>query len=80
MFPTGLGWDIAWSPDSTRVAVWDSFGETIGVYGLDGAPQTRITRPPGFQLEGDSDPHWMPNGTSLRVTDLVLPPRRRPER
>jgi len=29
--------------------------------------------PPGFQLEGDSDPHWMPNGISLRVTDLVLP-------
>ncbi len=31
------GWGIAWSPDSTRVAVWDRLYDppaTIGVYGL----------------------------------------------
>src|SRR6476619_7603471 len=27
------GWQIAWSPDSTRVAVWVRWGKTIGVDG-----------------------------------------------
>ena len=45
------GWDIAWSPDSTRVAVWDrstTRPSTIGVYGLDGARQTQLTMPSGW--------------------------------
>jgi Tol biopolymer transport system component len=66
------GWHIDWSPDSTRVAVWDSFGETIGVYGLDGSRQTQLTIPTGFEMQGDWDPFW-PNGDSLQVGDLVLP-------
>ena len=44
-------WPIAWSPDSTRVAVWDHWGEessTIGVYGLKGERQTLLTLPLGF--------------------------------
>ena len=41
------GWGISWSPDSTRVAVWVRWGETIGVYGLDGERQTLLTVPPG---------------------------------
>ncbi len=44
-FPSD-GWDIGWSPDSTRVAVWDVLFETIGVYGVDGARQTQLTMPP----------------------------------
>ena len=72
-FPTGTGWQIAWSPDSTRIAVWDSFAETIGVYGLDGARQTRLTMPPGWQPSGDHDPVWMPDGTSLRVENVGVP-------
>ncbi|MDQ4131565.1 MAG: hypothetical protein M3133_11355, partial [Actinomycetota bacterium] len=47
-FP-GFGWDISWSPDSTRVAVWASYGpegQTIGVYGLDGVRQALLTMPP----------------------------------
>ena len=59
------GWDIAWSPDSTRVAVWDVWPETIGVYGLDGARQTQLTMPSGWTNSGDDDPVWMPDGTSL---------------
>jgi Tol biopolymer transport system component len=70
-FPTGRGWDIGWSPDSTRVAVWDEFSKTIGIYGLDGARQIQITRP--FDLDSDSDPFWMPDGTALAVGDWVIP-------
>ena len=51
-FP-GEGWlAISWSPDSTRVAVWVSWGETIGVYGLDGVRQTMLTVPPGWMADG----------------------------
>jgi Tol biopolymer transport system component len=65
-FP-GDGWLISWSPDSTRVAVWVSWGETIGVYGLDGERQTVLTLPPGMMASGDFDPVWLPDGESLMV-------------
>jgi Tol biopolymer transport system component len=65
-FP-GEGWQIAWSPDSTRVAVWVRWGETIGVYGLDGVRQTLLTVPPAWKLPGDVDPVWLPDGASLMV-------------
>ena len=61
------GWDIGWSPDSTRVAVWDVLFEAIGVYGLDGARQARLTMPAEHGGSGDWDPVWMPDGTSLMV-------------
>ena len=68
------GWDIGWSPDSTRVAVWDILFETIGVYGLDGARQTQLTMPDWWDLPGDIDPGWMPDGASLFVgPDVELP-------
>ena len=70
------GWDIAWSPDSTRVAVWDDYFETkftIGVYGLDGARLTQVTMPAGWEPSGDHDPVWMPDGSSLTVDDLKVP-------
>jgi Tol biopolymer transport system component len=65
-FP-GQGWLISWSPDSTRVAVWVSWGETIGVYGLDGERQTVLTLPPGMMAPGDFDPVWSRDGASLLV-------------
>jgi Tol biopolymer transport system component len=65
-FP-GQGWLISWSPDSTRVAVWISQGETIGVYGLDGERQTVLTVPPGMMAPGDYDPVWLPDGAALMV-------------
>ena len=71
-FPSD-GWDIGWSPDSTRVAVWDSLWETIGVYGVDGARQTQLTMPSGWQPTGDHDPGWMRDGTSLWVQNVELP-------
>jgi Tol biopolymer transport system component len=61
------GWLISWSPDSTRVAVWVSWPETIGVYGLDGERQTLLTVPPGMMAPGDYDPVWLPDGASLMV-------------
>jgi Tol biopolymer transport system component len=72
-FP-GEGWEIAWSPDSTRVAVWVRFGETIGVYGLDGERQALLTMPSEFALQGDNDPIWLPDGESLLVQDDVVVP------
>ena len=71
-FP-GEGWDISWSPDSTRVAVWVSLFETIGVFGLDGARQALLTMPPGWRPGGDHDPMWLPDGESLLVDDVVVP-------
>jgi Tol biopolymer transport system component len=69
-FP-GAGWQIAWSPDSTRVAVWIRWPETIGVYGLDGERQTVLTLPPGMMASCDCDPVWLPDGESLLVPHAV---------
>jgi Tol biopolymer transport system component len=70
-FP-GEGWGIPWSPDSTRVAVWDSWDEgTIGVYGLDGVRQTLLT--PDVRW-GEADPVWSPDGESLLLGfDIEIP-------
>ena len=79
------GWQIAWSPDSTRVAAWDSLFKTIGVYGLDGARQAQLTMPAGWSPSGDHDPEWMPDGTAVWVENWKLPvdgstPQRLPAR
>ena len=62
-FPGG-GWDVAWSPDSTRVVTWD--GErTIGVYGLDGKREALLPLPRGFGAYRDEDPTWSRDGAVL---------------
>jgi Tol biopolymer transport system component len=65
------GWLISWSPDSTRVATWVRWGETLGVYGLDGERQSVLTLPPGLMAPGDYDPVWFPDGASLMVPNGV---------
>ncbi len=65
-FP-GSGWLISWSPDSTRVATWVDLGRAIGIYGLDGARQARLSLPDGLMAPGDFDPVWSPDGSSLEV-------------
>ena len=67
-FP-GEGWAIAWSPDSTRVAVWEDFyGKgTLEIYGLDGVRQAALSMPQGWTASGDVDPVWSPDGRSLLV-------------
>ena len=71
------GWQIAWSPDSTRVAVWDTFDyegpSTVGVYGVDGVRQAQLAMPAGWIPSGDHDPQWMPDGTGVWVEDVELP-------
>ncbi|MDQ4006333.1 MAG: hypothetical protein M3135_08560, partial [Actinomycetota bacterium] len=72
-FP-GEGWDISWSPDSTRVAVWVDLPEgTIGVFGVDGERQALLTVPPEMREAGDYDPVWLPDGQSLMVPNVVVP-------
>lgn len=64
-FP-GQGWQISWSPDSSRVAIWVTWVETIGVYGLDGVRQALLTVPPDLrERNGEGDPVWSPDGASL---------------
>lgn len=70
----GQGWRIAWSPDSTRVAVWIRWGETIGIYGLDGVRQTVLTVPDGWMALGDLDPVWSRDGEALVVPNGVVIP------
>jgi hypothetical protein len=71
MFPAD-GWDIGWSPDSSRIAVWDNLFETVGVYGVDGTRRAQIEMPPGWTPSGDHDPAWLQDGT-LAVDNLELP-------
>jgi Tol biopolymer transport system component len=67
------GWDISWSPDSTRVAVWLGFGERIGVFGVDGERQALITLPSGWRQAGDHDPVWLEGGESLVLQGMAIP-------
>jgi Tol biopolymer transport system component len=67
------GWDISWSPDSTRVAVWLNFGKTIGVFAVDGERQARITLPSGWRQAGDHDPVWLEGGESLVLQGMAIP-------
>ncbi len=61
------GWLISWSPDSTRIATWITWGKTIGVYGLDGERQAVLELPGGLMAPGDYDPVWSSDGASLLV-------------
>jgi Tol biopolymer transport system component len=67
------GWEIAWSPDSTRVAAWDNLFVTIGVFGLDGAQLAQLSMPAGWSPSGDHDPRWMPDGTAVTLDSVELP-------
>jgi WD40 repeat protein len=74
-FP-GQGWTISWSPDSTRVAVWDSWGSgdtTIGVYGLDGVRHAALTVPSELMPAGDYSPVWSRDGASLLLPGVQVP-------
>jgi Tol biopolymer transport system component len=76
-FRVGMGWHVAWSPDSTRVAVWarkpDSPGNhrTAGIYAIDGTLLRALPLPLGFS--GDFDPSWSPDGQSLFAADVEVP-------
>jgi hypothetical protein len=61
-FP-GTGWNIAWSPDSSRLATW--FGEDFGVYGIDGVRQAVLDG--SLMCCGDYDPIWSPDGADALI-------------
>jgi hypothetical protein len=69
---------MAWSPDSTRVAVWDEYHwrqgtYSIGVHGIDGTHET-FAMPPGWApYVPDGGPVWAPDGASLIVSELEVP-------
>jgi Tol biopolymer transport system component len=67
-------WGFAWSPDSTRVAVWETWGKTIGVYGVDGERQASLPLPPIKGGSDDSGPVWMPDRSALLVWGYVVVP------
>jgi Tol biopolymer transport system component len=71
-FP-GDGWEISWSPDSTRVAVWATVFEAIGVFGVDGERRALLAMPRGWRPAGDHDPIWLPDGKSLLMQGVVIP-------
>ena len=71
-FTDRIAWRIAWSPDSTRFATWVTYGETIGVFGLDGTRHALLSVPP--LTSGPVDPSWSRDGRSLLVPpDVVVP-------
>ena len=65
-FP-GFGWDVWWSPDSTRIATWVEFGTSIAIYNLEGERQALLTVPLLCGGSGDHDPRWSLDGTSIVV-------------
>ncbi len=58
-FPAG-GWNIAWSPDGTRIATSIAPEGAIGVYGIDGVRQAVLDG--SAMCCGDHDPVWSPDG------------------
>ena len=71
-FP-GQGWEVSWSPDSSRIATWIDLGNTVGIYGVDGVRQALLTVPPGCSEPGDFDFRWLPDGKSLLGRSCELP-------
>ena len=74
-FPTyGGGWGFTWSPDSTRVAVWEVGFVTIGVYGVDGERQASLPVPTVTGGGNDDGPGWMPDGSALLLFGYAVVP------
>jgi Tol biopolymer transport system component len=73
-FPAyGGGWGLTWSPDSTRVAVWEP-ALTIGVYGVDGRRQASLPEPAVTGGGTSAAPGWMPDGSALLLYGYAVMP------
>ena len=77
-FPTDGRGMISWSPDSTRVAAWDTFGREVGIYGVDGVRLASLPSP----LTGkaaENGPEWLQDGSGIVLSgyapesSMVLP-------
>ena len=71
-FP-GEGWEVSWSPDSSRIATWINFGNSVAIYGVDGVRQALLMVPPGCAEAGDYDFRWLPDGKSLVGRSCEVP-------
>jgi len=71
-FPMDVQGEFSWSPDSTRIAVWENFGQQIGVYGVDGVRQTLLPSPLTGNVPADG-PQWLQDGSALLVSDYRPP-------
>jgi Tol biopolymer transport system component len=69
----GSGWDVSWSPDSTRFATWVDFSQTIGIYGIDGERQALLSVVGCRPDVADLDPVWSPDGASVLVRPCEYP-------
>jgi Tol biopolymer transport system component len=69
----GGGWGFTWSPDSTRVAVWEP-ALTIGVYAVDGERQASLPEPTVTGGGNSSAPGWMPDGSALLLYGYAVMP------
>ena len=72
----GVGWDVAWAPDSTRVVAWGPVDGTIDIRGVNGELQAELRLPEGFCVCGDRDPMWAHDGTAILMKgaqDASLP-------
>jgi Tol biopolymer transport system component len=74
-FPTyGGGWGFTWSPDSTRVAMWEVGSVTTGVYGVEGERQASLPVPTVTGGGNDDGPGWMPDGSALLLFGYAVVP------
>ncbi len=73
-FPRDM-WGFEWSPDSTRVSVWGTWGREIAVYGIDGERQASLPLPRRMAPHYDSGPgEWMPDGSALLLYGVFVVP------
>jgi Tol biopolymer transport system component len=63
----GVGWNVAWAPDSRRVVAWDTDAHRIAIRGVDGVLQQQVTLPGDFCICGDHDPLWAHDGTAILI-------------
>jgi len=71
-FTTDVRGMISWSPDSTRIAAWDTFGREIGIYGVDGVRLAALASPlPGKAAE--NGPQWLQDGSALLLSGYAPP-------
>jgi Tol biopolymer transport system component len=69
-FP-GEGWEVSWSPDSTRIADWITWNGDIGIYAIDGQRLAVVPLPASCQI-GEVSPGWSLDGNAV-VTTCELP-------
>jgi Tol biopolymer transport system component len=70
---------FAWSPDSSRIAVWPVEGPGVRTYRVDGAEYPPLLLPQGYIAYAQMPATWAPDGRSLYVPlaqpNVIAPPQ-----